>query len=806
MSFPVLLSPGHFTVIRYRLTERDRITWGGQEYAWKRTDERGHVMVDVKERREHEIGHDTFDRLLRSGEIVHEEDFYSRQVARRRERDITCYEDLDPEEREIMMHRLRWVEAFEILYVSGQAKKAPYGFEKAVGIIEERFKEEAREQDGGNTDRNAPGDRPLTGRSAPSWSQLGRWVRAYAKADGDPVVLLPETRRCGNRAPRLDPVVARFVHVTAQRYCAPSRPSVALLYERMGRQIRLYNGMYRRPRKLPDLDIPSVKALERAVTALDDFDKIAGRRGIDYARRYFMPVFEGPVVTRPLDRVEIDEWKISLQAVLERTEIFEKMSKDEKEAVKRMRCWVTVAIDYATRCIVGVSLSNQMPSATTALSCLRWIMEDKEPLRLAVGAKTPWPCRGRPVEVVTDAGSGFKSKRFEWALRSLGIDRGRPPGKHPNFRGTIERFFGTLETRLIARYDGRTFSGIEEKGDYDSEKFATLTVEELERAMIRFICDVYHRTPMAALGGLSPSQAWNRLIGDGVRPAPGADAMCRAFGTAFHRSVSARGVRVHGCFYRSAELMDAWEKNKNLEVDVFIDEGNLGRAVVRIERGHWTAVEADAKHYRGLDFDRHFREIGDLVSRGLPAFEGVTDPAESRTIMDEALADLDRTALLSRRRAGLFDHKKMDARIAAAKGRAEKMFTAMAEYRVPSPDISDPSTFVDLLDGMPIRANAPRLDMDDALYGKGLEELPEEPVGQEELEPEINGTEPTRTPKRRRRKSASASPRETGRPVASTPTRTPEPETPPADAKPAETRTEPTGTTGDRVRRHRLES
>ena len=660
---PTLLTPGFLEIVRYRLTARDRILWDDAEYSWVDTTDREHVLRAPGIATERRVEHREFNPLLESGVIVVQENHWSAATALRIDRDIVCYEDLSEEEREAMMHRLRWVEAFESLYLVDKVRKSPDGYNAAVKTIGDIMAVDEDERRVGVDGRPLAGDQLAAGRTAPSPSQLGRWVRSYARSDGDPLALLKSTHRSGNRVCRLDAVVRRMIHRTAARYCMPNRPTVTLLHERMARTIRRYNSLYGR-----DLKTPSVRALERAVAEIDDFEKMAGRHGIDYARRYFMPVFPAPVVSVPFERIEIDEWKVSLQVLLEKSHVFQDMSPKQRAAVKRERCWLTVAIDVATRCVVGVSLSRSEPSAVSSLSTLRSIIEDKDELRRRVGARTPWPCSGRPEKVIADKGSAFKANEFQWALRSLEIEPGRPPAGRPHFRGTIERFFGNLETRLISRFDGRTFSSVADKGDYDAEAFAALTVLELERALIRYICDVYHRTPTGVLGGLSPAQAWNRLITTStIRQRPTAPEMRRAFGTCFKRRVGHRGIRLLGNFYQHAALSEAWEIDGNLMVHAFLDESDLGVVSVQIRKGHWVEARAEDRRFHGLSFDRMAEDVETILARGFPAFVGVENSAHNTEIMDEALKDLDRMASRSRRRAAVFDIDEHLARVAKAR-------------------------------------------------------------------------------------------------------------------------------------------
>lgn len=81
--------------------------------------------------------------------------------------------------------------------------------------------------------------------------------------------------------------------------------------------------------------------------------------------------------------------------------------------------------------------------------------------------------------------------------------------------------FGTFATKLIPRLSGRTFSNTVERGDYDSVARAALNPEEFCSVLVRYIVDVYHRSPHSGLDGETPLDCWNRLVEKfGVQPPP----------------------------------------------------------------------------------------------------------------------------------------------------------------------------------------------------------------------------------------------------------------------------------------------
>src|SRR3546814_19169462 len=91
-------------------------------------------------------------------------------------------------------------------------------------------------------------------------------------------------------------------------------------------------------------------------------------------------------------------------------------------------------------------------------------------------------------------------------------------------RGRIEGVFGTIHAQLLSWFDGRTFENVVARGDYPAEARASLLVEELNRVLIRYVVDYYHNHPHEGLGGETPRNCWNRLVGRyGVKPPPPSD-------------------------------------------------------------------------------------------------------------------------------------------------------------------------------------------------------------------------------------------------------------------------------------------
>ena len=73
-----------------------------------------------------------------------------------------------------------------------------------------------------------------------------------------------------------------------------------------------------------------------------------------------------------------------------------------------------------------------------------------------------------------------------------GIELNWRPVARPQFGGHIERIIGTA-MREVHTLPGTTFSNIQQRGEYKSEKYAIMTLKSLEKWLAEYIINVYHK-------------------------------------------------------------------------------------------------------------------------------------------------------------------------------------------------------------------------------------------------------------------------------------------------------------------------
>jgi putative transposase len=340
----------------------------------------------------------------------------------------------------------------------------------------------------------------------------------------------------------------------AARYADRKRPSMRNCLLMLKAEVHRRN-VEREGTGLREFTMPSRTCFENLIKGMGVYYLTAKRHTEDYARKKFAITQGGVLVERPGERVEMDEWMVDLSILFTHLRIWNVLTKEEQDAVKRIRVWLTVAIDCATKCILAMHFSHRKPSHRSSLAALEMIVTDKTPISQIVGTGMPWIYGLVPEALLTDAGSAFRDVRFRSTVAALRCEHIIPPSGQPAARGTIESFFHTCELRFMSYFDGRTFSNILQKGKVDPRGYASVNLDVFNRIFVRAIIDIYHTTPHSGLGGETPADAWERLSAFSAINQPISSIERRhLFGVELERAISDKGVRVFGVHYNSSEL------------------------------------------------------------------------------------------------------------------------------------------------------------------------------------------------------------------------------------------------------------
>jgi putative transposase len=241
-------------------------------------------------------------------------------------------------------------------------------------------------------------------------------------------------------------------------------------------------------------------------------DVVAAREG-ERAASLLFDANEGsiPDVEWPLAMLQVDHTELPVIIV------------DDEHRQPINRPWVTFGIDVNSRVVPGMHLSLDHPSAMSAGLCISHAILPKEKrlAELELGY-VKWPCWGVMGSLHMDNAKEFRGKTLQAACDEYTIDLHLRPVKKPHYGAHIERLMGTVSEELKS-IPGTTFSGPKEKGEYDSEGNAIMTLGELERWLILFLAE-YHQRPHAGIG-MSPLQKYREgLLGTKGKPGRGLPA------------------------------------------------------------------------------------------------------------------------------------------------------------------------------------------------------------------------------------------------------------------------------------------
>lgn len=565
----------------FRLGQYDLICIDGNERTLHSKTSRGYVLKQMSHPwANEEFTFEDLDRLYKEGRLSVTANHYdSVNALRRLVNPSSVIADLSPERQDNWAANLRMVEAFLLKEAEGGYSRSDADMRRFVRDYAAQLAEE---------DQTRAGTVINLGKGY-SPTALRKKIARFESNHHDPLVLVDGYGRSGNRDNRIVGPARQLMEEVAAEYASNLKPTKARLYRKMTRLFA---------ERLPGSPVPSRNAFSRAVDKLDLFHVLAAREGEAKAHKLLYAVRQNLLATRPLERVEMDECLMPLQAMIQDAGLWEALPLAIQEGVKASRWWYSKAIDAATKVVLGFVITSS-PTTASALATIRMILEDKTELAEALMCETPWSMFGLPEMIVTDNGKPYLAAGFREACLNLGITHVLTPAGLPQMRGGVERSFGTDHEEFFSNFGGRTFCNILVKGDYDPLANVSAAIEEVARLAVRYWVDVYHNKPHAGLGGETPLNAWKKAMQRfGVIPPPNKDHIRHVLGTPAQAQIRKEGVRVFGLYYQSLELQNARRRSGNKRVLVRVDPTDIGHVSVKIDTG-WIVVPCTIEGFDG---------------------------------------------------------------------------------------------------------------------------------------------------------------------------------------------------------------
>lgn len=478
------------------------------------------------------------------------------------------------------------------------------------------------------------------GESAPPHeSTIYRWRQRYERANNDIRALFARLdARGGKDQTRLHPDVEAMIDevmdeiALKQRVCFGGELRDALLVK-----ITAVN----RSREPGDqLRVPSVRTMQRRLSALAAFDFAAARSSRVEAERRFALHGVARAVYRLLELVEIDHTPVDLMVVGE-----------DRVAVGRPT--ITVVLDRASRCVLGYHLSMAGHGVPAVFAALQHALMPKLYLNERYAdLELDWECFGWFERVLMDNGLEFHADAAVDALLNLGIVCEFAASRSPNDKPFVERFLRTFNYTFIHKLKGTTLSKAHQRVGFKPEQDAVLTLEELDRATHVWICNYYHKRPHRGLDGRAPIEVWREL----AKAHPPQLKMNAAdveieFSEVCTRRVQHYGIDLNTFVYRSPQLLALRRlMPENAEVTVKWPRGDVGHIWVWDTQGNeYLKVANTQPEYAGLTLEQA-KAVRAAKAAGDPSYEQTQ--SEAGAILRGLVADADASTKLAHRRQG----------------------------------------------------------------------------------------------------------------------------------------------------------
>lgn len=401
--------------------------------------------------------------------------------------------------------------------------------------------------------------------SPPSTTTIYRWTSRY-RISKDARSLVPRTDLRGSRNLRQGNEILEYATEAIQEaFDASPRATAGMIFTRLVGKIKAENF-----RRIPEdaLKIPSLRTVYRMLGRVEAYDQVVLREGKIAADKRFRITKRGVVVTRILERVEMDHTPLDLFLI------------DERSWLPLGRPILTIIIDCYSRMLLGYFLCFEGPSTMAVMAALRHAVLPKVPVAEAVpGLKVEhsWPCYGRPKLLVVDNGMEFHGDDLDSVAFDLHCNIEFCPKHQPWFKGVVERYLGTINNSFARQIPGTSFARLHLRGDYDPQKHAVLTLAEFKHLFEKWVLDVYAQQLHRGIR-TTPWAKWHEGLSHHAPELPeDLQHLQRRIGLVRERSLRRDGIWLNGIAYNSEVLQPILRAfGVGIRVRVLYDPEDLG--------------------------------------------------------------------------------------------------------------------------------------------------------------------------------------------------------------------------------------
>lgn len=444
---------------------------------------------------------------------------------------------------------------------------------------------------------------------APAKRTVQYWI-AKAHDASDPVsALVQHTYRKGNRAPRYPATVVELADdVVRARYLRRTpRITVAKAAEELARLIRTENTLRPLSECLP---IPGRRLIESRIALIPERERIAARYGPDAAMVALRISLGGVKTTHALERAEVDHTLLAIVLL-------------DDDFMPWGRASSSICVDAHTRAVTGFCNGAEVPSIVSVARCIKCSVTPKlQLLSRFPDVKGRWDCFGVHETFVLDNGLEEHASAMRQAASELGGSTVEfCARKAPWFKPHVERHFRRQDIDLLQTLPGCTGENIAARPPFNPMKDLLLRRSTFDQIYMTWLVGVYMRQPQAALGNISPAEAWKRSITLEDQLVPTRMALLERL---FLRKQTGRtldheGIQYDCLIYNSMDMGALRAQlGAKLKVDIWVSDEDLGYIYVDVP-GQDISIRVpciDLKYATGLTRWQHdkckvMRRVGD---------------------------------------------------------------------------------------------------------------------------------------------------------------------------------------------------
>ncbi|MHC8376170.1 hypothetical protein ACYZT3_08930 [Pseudomonas sp. MDT1-16] len=397
--------------------------------------------------------------------------------------------------------------------------------------------------------------------SPPGYSSVCKWTQLCMKNNWLPFSLLKQKSAVPRGKLTPDNTASIIDRYITEIYLSDQQNTIVYVHRLIKGQI-IHDNIDRRENNAKLIHQPSLSTVRRRIIKLCGFRTDTCRLGSRLAQKKnkFGEMWSEP--ERLLEQVEMDCTPVDVQLV------------DKQGSPIGRIAHLSAMLEVKSSKIIAYELSSTPPCAEKTLRVMKMALEAK------LGEELH---RGKMQELIVDNGIEVANSTIKNIAQVLGIQIRYVPPKTPDAKPHIERFFKTMNTQFIHGLPGTTFSNPVERGDYDSEAKACLTLEQLQNYFSKWLEGFYHNNPQ---GGqkTSPNEKWDRAIARQLPPEKFSERdLDQLLRNVHRRTISGGRVKLFGLQWTGPGLAEMERRLKpGQKATIYVNNSNLGEVFVAL--------------------------------------------------------------------------------------------------------------------------------------------------------------------------------------------------------------------------------